>query len=269
MATGRTKVAALAVCAALLVLALSVSWRLVFPPPVVERPADDGLAPLNRTVSGNFSLRLYGDNRPFNGKLAPLQKGTVLVYRENETIGEGGGFGSPVLEHAGKTYFSHNATLKRLRDGVQKEFKLDSVEVGPTHRTVFESVEPIGSVRVSYRYMASGLNISVSLSGIPKNSTLHILNEQSGREYFKYRGPDGTEETVNWSWREAGAGKSFMLNGDGKGFGLDWPGGREGISLHTGREIEPANFDWSGLDITVDTAAYASTVISYELRISD
>jgi len=230
-------------------------------------PAQDSLASFNRTLPGGFAFRLYEDSRPPNGKLATLQKGVVLVHNGTETIGEGAGFGAPVLHHGGKTYYSLNATAFRLRDGVAKNFSMDAIEVGETYHKTFEPVVPVGSVLIKYRYLADGLNIEVSLRGIPANSALYILNEQSGTEYTRYKNSDGENLTVDFSWRQVNASANYLLDEDGKGFRIDKPAMPDGTTLYLGRETRPEGFDWAGLDMAIDTATYNSTVYGYEVRI--
>jgi len=232
-----------------------------------NRPAAEELADFNHTLSGGFSVRLYEDARPQNGKLAPLHKGAVLVYNGNETIGEGGGFGVPVLHHGGNTYYSLNATAYLERDGVAKNFKMDAVEAGETFHKTFEPVAPVGSVLVRYRYLAQGLKIEVSLLGIPAYSTLYILNEQSGTEYARYNSSNGDNLTVDFSWRQVNASANYLFNKDGKGFRIDRPAIPDGTTLYLGREIQPEGFDWAGLDIALNLTSMKATVYRYEVRI--
>lgn len=233
-----------------------------------NRPAAEELADFNQTLSDGFSVRLYEDSRPPNGKLAPLQKGVVLVHNGTETIGEGAGFGAPVLNHAGKTYYSLNATAYRLRDGVAKNFSMDAVEIGETYNKTFVPVDPAGFVLVSYHYLVDGLGIEVSLSGIPANSTLYILNEQSGTEYARYRSSDGNDLTVDFSWRQVNASANYLLDEDGKGFRIDRPAISDGATLFLGRETRPEGFDWVGLDIELNMISAKTTVYRYEVRIT-
>ncbi len=268
MTRARTAAALVSICAILIVVALPIAFDLL--PKIIGRapPAQDGLAPFNRTLTKGFSVRLYEDSRPPNGKIAPVQKGVVLVQNGAETIGEGGGFGAPVLHHDEKTYYSLDATAHRFRDGVAKNFSMDAVEAGENYNKTFEPVAPAGFVMVRYRYIADGLRIEVSLGGIPANSTLFILNEQSGTRYTRYRNSEGENLTVDFSWRQVNASANYLLDGDGRGFRIDRPAIPDGTELHLGRETRPEGFDWAGLDITIDTAIYGSPVYTYEVRIA-
>jgi hypothetical protein len=77
------------------------------------------------------SLRVYASTQPLNGKIANLQKGLILVIDGAEAVGEGTGFGLPVLVYSDETYFSGNSSVHvSQRDGgciIRKEFTMDRV----------------------------------------------------------------------------------------------------------------------------------------------
>jgi hypothetical protein len=80
-------------------------------------------------ISDLISLRVYRDTRPRNLKIANLQKGLILVYEGNELVGEGTGFGLPVLVCSDETYFSGSSTIRVAQQDnrwtIQKEFIMD------------------------------------------------------------------------------------------------------------------------------------------------
>jgi hypothetical protein len=82
-------------------------------------------------LSGHVAVRAYSDTRPHNLHLAVLQKGLVFVKGEIEAIGEGTGFGVPILRYADHLYFSGSSDLYLLnRDGhnvIRKEFLMDTI----------------------------------------------------------------------------------------------------------------------------------------------
>lgn len=82
-------------------------------------------------LSGSLAVRVYSDTRPHNWKIASLQKGLVLVHEGEEVVGEGTGFGFPVLVYANETYFSGSARVYLSQQGdcasVRKEFIMDRV----------------------------------------------------------------------------------------------------------------------------------------------
>ena len=99
-------------------------------PPVEQIDLDFPIAD-SRTIriSDLTSLRIYRDTRPRNLKIANLQKGLILVYEGNELVGEGTGFGLPVLVCSDQTYFSGSSTIRVAQQDnrwtIRKEFIMD------------------------------------------------------------------------------------------------------------------------------------------------
>jgi hypothetical protein len=82
-------------------------------------------------VSNSVGLRVYSDTRPHNWKIADLQKGLILVCSEKETVGEGTGFGLPILAYSNETYFStiSKVYLSSWKNCciIRKEFAMDRI----------------------------------------------------------------------------------------------------------------------------------------------
>lgn len=83
------------------------------------------------SVSGSVSLRAHTSTEPPNGKIANLQKGLILIVNGTEAVGEGTGFGLPILVYSDETYFSGTSSVSiSKRDGhcvIRKEFTMDRV----------------------------------------------------------------------------------------------------------------------------------------------
>lgn len=219
-------------------------------------------------ASGNLSLRFYNSTSPANGKIFGLQKGAVMVEGKNETIGEGAGFGAPVLNWSGRTYFSRTARTERIEGGLSKTFVLDTLEVGPTYDTSFVPVEAVGEVEVQYRVNGPVLSIEANLSGIPRNATLMILNEQAGSIYYHATDFESYDTVVDFSWRNVTGRCNYLLDSRGWGFRVDYtPDIYNGTTLHLGRETAPRGFDWAGLDYAVDLSAFDGKEFSYQVRL--
>jgi hypothetical protein len=90
---------------------------------VLEKCAKD----LSKTVA----LRIYSSTHPKNMKIANLQKGLVFVHNGVEQIGEGGGFGLPILRFGDETFFSGSSTVNVTRNGcstrIHKVFLMDRI----------------------------------------------------------------------------------------------------------------------------------------------
>jgi hypothetical protein len=81
--------------------------------------------------SRKVALRIYSSTHPNNLKIANLQKGLVFVHNGIEQIGEGGGFGLPILKFGDETFFSGSSTVTVTRNGcstrVHKDFLMDRI----------------------------------------------------------------------------------------------------------------------------------------------
>jgi hypothetical protein len=82
-------------------------------------------------LSNSLALRIYSDTKPHNSHIANLQKGMILVHKGAEVIGEGTGFGVPVLLYPDETYFSGAARVYVSQQSdlkiIRKEFCMNKV----------------------------------------------------------------------------------------------------------------------------------------------
>jgi hypothetical protein len=83
------------------------------------------------SLSNTLSLRIYANTKPYNLKIANLQKGLIFVCEGEERVGEGTGFGFPVLTTPREIYFSSSSavfmkpTSESIR--IRKDFYMDRV----------------------------------------------------------------------------------------------------------------------------------------------
>jgi hypothetical protein len=84
------------------------------------------------SLSKDLSLRISSDTWPPTLLTANLQKGLRLVHRGKELIGEGAGFGVPVVSYGNDTFFSGSSTLRQVDRGdlavLRKEFLMDQIQ---------------------------------------------------------------------------------------------------------------------------------------------
>lgn len=106
------------------------------------------------SLSNSLALRIYSDTKPHNSHIADLQKGLILVHKGAETIGEGTGFGVPVLLYSDETYFSGSSQVCLSRQNdlkiIRKEFFMDKVSRKRIGRVKLENQR----LRAILRYMA-------------------------------------------------------------------------------------------------------------------
>jgi hypothetical protein len=99
---------------------------------MANRPQEKTASPVfSHTFSDSAAIIVYPDSRPHNLKIAQLQKGLVLSYNGVEVVGEGAGFGAPVIKYADETYFSGKSALQVTEDGgkitIKKDYFMDLI----------------------------------------------------------------------------------------------------------------------------------------------
>ncbi|MCJ7560956.1 hypothetical protein MUO79_10135 [Candidatus Bathyarchaeota archaeon] len=116
-------------------------------PPSSLECQQEGLTPSEGTytisLSDKLGVRLYADCRPYNLKIAQLQKGLLLLWENREVVEEGAGFGVPVAVFSDQTYFTSSATtyIHRGDSGLllEKRYILDSITEKKWRNRVFRS----------------------------------------------------------------------------------------------------------------------------------
>ena len=79
-------------------------------------------------ISEKLDVKLYHYSRPNRMEIADLQKGLVLELESTEIIGEGIGFGAPVVIYADDVFFSRAARLVNVGPkNITKIFQMDSI----------------------------------------------------------------------------------------------------------------------------------------------
>jgi hypothetical protein len=80
-------------------------------------------------LSNFTALEVYSNTKPYNLKIAKLQKGLIITYNGKERVGEGTGFGFPVLIYPKETFFSSTSTVSVAQTAesvkIRKEFYMD------------------------------------------------------------------------------------------------------------------------------------------------
>jgi hypothetical protein len=106
-------------------------------------------------MSNHVGVRIYSGTRPHIWKIADLQKGLILVHDGTETVGEGTGFGLPVLVYSNETYFSATSKVHvsqhENRCIICKEYLMDRIA-----RNRFRNVKLENrTARAFFAYLAS------------------------------------------------------------------------------------------------------------------
>ena len=106
---------------------MQTKTRSILEPNFSRQKLDEHTFPMSDFVM----FRVYSSTRPHNKKIADLQKGLTLVVNGAETVGEGTGFGLPVLEYSCETLFSASSTVEVSdlfgRRVIVKQFNMNRV----------------------------------------------------------------------------------------------------------------------------------------------
>ena len=82
-------------------------------------------------ISSSVALEVYSNTNPCNLKIGCLQKGLIFASDGMERVGEGTGFGFPVLIYPKETYFSSSAEVWMEKTSgsikIKKEFIMDRI----------------------------------------------------------------------------------------------------------------------------------------------
>lgn len=184
--------------------------------------------PYNVPISNSASIRVYSDTQPHNLKISDLQKGLVLVQGETETVGEGMGFGVPVLVYSDETRFSGASRVQIVRKDdctiIRKEFIMDR-----TPRNKFRNVTLQNrKARDLIAFLAQLYQLYpklrfLTLKGLARNvdiSTVFLKKEPVGKVLVTYL-LNQQQISVNADFKDLatdGLESLFMLNEQGSRF---------------------------------------------------
>lgn len=185
------------------------------------REVDEYVVPL----SGFLAVRIYSDTKPHNLYLADLQKGLILVYKSVERIGEGAGFGLPVLQYSDGLYFSRSSKVYLSESGglsiIRKEFVMDVVQgksvrsIGLENTIVRATLEHVEELYRKHRRLRV-LTLK-RISGVMGLRTNFMETEPMGKVIVTYEiGQDAIKVKADLSHiKRKELKKVFMLNEQG------------------------------------------------------
>lgn len=183
------------------------------------------------------------------GKTAPLAKGVTIGA---SGTGEGMGFGVPIAHYPDGWVYSHTASdLDLSTPGAtvwRRTFQLDEIGGDAAHSYRFVPIASRGAIEVTYALDATGLSITVRTMWLaPGYTEVGILNEQSSSfDNFAADGQATMTGSAFGNWIPI-SGKWARLRSASMGVEFSVPA-LAGASLYGGREHQPPDFDWAGLD---------------------
>jgi hypothetical protein len=99
-------------------------------------------------ISDDIAFRISSDTKPSKWKTTDLQKGLRLIYHGTEAVGEGTGFGVPVLQYSSDLYFSGKSRLLVSHGdemlAIRKEFLMDMVPTRTIRNSRIQSIFLLG-----------------------------------------------------------------------------------------------------------------------------
>jgi len=192
------------------------------------------------------------DGAPGEGKTAPLAKGVVLEIGGNHVAGEGMGFGVPIVHYPDGWVYSRTATTVDISTGTstvwKRTYQLDEIGGDAAHNYSFVPIASRGAIEVTYAIDSTGINVTVRVIQLERGySEIGILNEQSAA--FNDFAADGSLSLLNGkfgNWEPVTGAWARLQSRD---LGVQWSvPSITGAQLHGGRELNPPDFNWAGLD---------------------
>lgn len=230
-------------------------------PPTVRR--NSNLSRINEhtvSTSKSLALRIYSDTKPHNLKLADLQKGLIFVYYGKERVGEGAGFGVPVIMASGETYFSKSSNVYISQQEnltiLRKEFFMDHVARNKFRnmklenhsvRTVFKSLSELYQNHRRLRFPILTLKTLPLKMGV---STTFVKTASIGKVALTYtinQGHISVEADFN-SLKTQNLERIFILNEQGPRFFTRYSdsGGTQLVNTQIGA-WDTVDADWASI----------------------
>ncbi len=148
-------------------------------------------SPAYRVVLENgLGLAMYSGSKPHVGKIAGLQKGLILTQYGKNLIGEGYGFGLPMIVVNGATWLASKAKTGKFVHGdttiLSKQYIFDTRENDVNFpRRRYTPLQPIGSVRIDYLIYKNSIEVHADMRGLVDvdYKYIYFMNEQSGKHF--------------------------------------------------------------------------------------
>jgi cellulose synthase/poly-beta-1,6-N-acetylglucosamine synthase-like glycosyltransferase len=210
------------------------------------------------------------ESGPGEGKTAPLAKGIVLDIAGNHVAGEGMGFGVPIVHYPDGWVYSRTATtvdISTVTSTVWKRtYQLDEIGGDAAHNYSFVPTASRGTIEVTYTVDATGVAVNVHVVRLdPGYIEIGILNEQSAA--FNDFAADGSPTLLNGQFGNWEPVTGAWARLQSRNLGVQWSvPSVTGAQLHGGREHNPPDFNWAGLDYLFPSSF---TGASYHINVQE
>jgi hypothetical protein len=206
----------------------------------------------SRAPLGN-GVALAGDAAaaPGVGKSALIAKGPVLVVDGEAVAGEGVGFGVPAVHDAEGWHYPGSAETVDLSVGEKvawrRTYDLSLASGDAQHWYALRPASSRGHISVTYRVTGSSVRVQVGTPDLPPGwDQLVLLNEESS-QFDDLADRTRTGSTGLGAWQPV-HGDWARLRSTRLGVEWELPGPPPGADLMAGRELQPPDLDWSGLE---------------------
>jgi cellulose synthase/poly-beta-1,6-N-acetylglucosamine synthase-like glycosyltransferase len=192
------------------------------------------------------------ESAPGEGKTAPLAKGVVLEVAGDEVAGEGMGFGVPIVHYPDGWVYSRTATTVDVSTATstvwKRTYQLDEIGGDAAHNYSFVPIPSRGAIEVTYTIDSTGVAVNVHVIRLDLGYTeIGILNEQSAA--FNDFAADGSPTLLNGQFGNWEPVTGAWARLQSTSLGVQWSVPTvAGAQLHGGREHNPPDFNWAGLD---------------------
>jgi hypothetical protein len=219
-----------------------------------------------QTISGPVSACI--ECAPGKGKTSPLARGVALGVAGGPVVGEGMGFGVPMVRYPDGWVYSRSATTaaETTKDHSvwRRTYQLDEIGGDAARDYSFVSVPSRGAIEVTYTVDATGVSVAVQTIWLAPGATqVGILNEQSAA-FDDFADPTHTligSRFPNWVLVDGAWARLRSQS-----LGVEWSApALPGAELHAGRELVGTDFDWAGLDYLFP-ASFTGTTYHLNLK---
>ncbi len=253
-----------------LALALLLAWKLIAEliEPHFLLWLGTRLPYLEAETVGGTRLRLYGDTRPYVGKIAGLQKGLIWVRGGRSLAQEAYGLGCPIVIYNGLAYNSAHAEIQKQEfEGFVRLTKMFHMDTADTPirflQRKYKPVPSLGTVVFQYDIFPTGaIEVAADFSSLTVLwSKAYLTSEQGARYFTRYSDNNGTSKGVDqlgiWQTAEPLPARACFENEAGtRRFCVEPQApamlyyGRERYNQYNWRGIYV--LAWSGIDLEID-----------------
>ncbi|OLS16773.1 MAG: hypothetical protein HeimC3_51930 [Candidatus Heimdallarchaeota archaeon LC_3] len=193
----------------------------------------------------DYSLSIYSDSYPYNGKLSTIQKGLILENSSFELVGEGVGFGNPILLINDTLILSNKSEITKIsQNHIKKTFFLNVIDISTDFVAKYLLIDDFGTIIINY-IKINDTSIKINIEpNITKTVDYLIIGNELSSNFSIYRDSEGYFLNSIPIWNGTLAEKTcfsdtnieFCVHSDLK-------------EKYFGRELRGSYLDWAGVSL--------------------